>query len=78
MQGLIHKLLLDLVREDIRSAMPRQSAGSVPAEALAQFLAGALFGVLMWWVGRKTPLSAADVNALFRKMAIPAVKAAAR
>jgi AcrR family transcriptional regulator len=77
-QGLIHKLLLDLVREDIRSTMPRQSAGEVPAEALAQFLAGALFGVLMWWIGRKTPLSVADVNALFRKLAIPAVKAAAR
>lgn len=77
-QGLIHKLLLDLVREDVRSTMAREEAGSVPAEALAQFLAGALFGVLMWWIGRKTPLSVAEVNAMFRKLAIPAVKAAAR
>ncbi len=49
-----------------------------PPEALVQFIAGALFGLLMWWMAGKTRLSIAEVNALFRTLAIPALKAAAR
>lgn len=77
-QRLLHKLLVDLVREDVRSTIPRGEGGAVPTEALAQFIAGALFGLLMWWLEGKMRLSVAEVNALFRKLAIPALKAAAR
>lgn len=77
-QRLLHKLLLDLVREDVRVTMPRGEGGGVPTEALVQFIAGALFGLLMWWIDGKMRLPVDDVNALFRKLAIPALKAAAR
>ena len=42
-QRVLHKLLVDLVREDVRGAMPRgERLYRIPAEALVQFIAGAL------------------------------------
>ena len=41
-----------------------------------QFIAGALFGVLTWWLDARTRLPVAEVDALFRRLAIPALKAA--
>lgn len=77
-QRLLHKLLVDLIRSDVKGTLGRKEASAVPAEALVQFIAGALFGLLMWWLDGKSRLSVAEVNALFRTLAIPALKAAAR
>jgi AcrR family transcriptional regulator len=77
-QRLLHKLLVDLVRDDVKGTVARAGNSAVPTEALVQFIAGALFGLLMWWLDGKMRLSVAEVNALFRKLAIPALKAAAR
>jgi hypothetical protein len=43
-----------------------------------QFIAGAHFGLLMWWLDGKMRMPAEEVNALFRRLAIPAMKAALR
>jgi len=40
--------------------------------------AGSLFGLLMGWLAGKLRLSVEKVNTLFRRLAIPAVKAALR
>lgn len=76
-QSFLHKLLVDLVRDDVRQAVPRVPGPAVAAEALVQFIAGALFGLLMWWLDGKMRLSIAEVDALFRRLAIPALRAAA-
>jgi hypothetical protein len=47
----------------------------VPSEALVQFIAGALFGLLMWWLSGKMRLSVTEINTRFRKLAIPALQA---
>jgi hypothetical protein len=44
-------------------------------EALAQFITGALFGLLRWWLNGKMRLSVEEVNTLFRRLAIPVLKA---
>ena len=75
-ERLLHKLLVDLIREDVKGTVARTESSAMPTEALVQFLAGALFGLLMCWLDGKMRLSVADVNALFRKLAIPALKAA--
>ena len=75
-ERLLHKVLVDLIREDVKGTVARTESSAVPTEALVQFLAGALFGLLMCWLDGKMRLSVADVNALFRKLAIPALKAA--
>jgi AcrR family transcriptional regulator len=76
-QRILHKLLLDLVRRDVEACCRRLRSDDT-REALVQFLTGALFGLLMWWVeGKRRPLPVEDVNDLFRRMAIPALQATA-
>ena len=77
-QHLLRNLLVKVVREDVRAVMSVESARSVPEEAIVQFIAGGLFGSMMWWLGGKRRLSVEEVDGLFRRLAIPALKAAAR
>jgi AcrR family transcriptional regulator len=77
-QHVMRKLIADLVREDVKAAAPRAAGQAVPTEALVQFLAGALFGLLMWWLDGEMRLSVDQTNDLFRRLAIPALKAAVR
>jgi len=75
-QRLLHKLLVDLVREDVKAASARGTTSAVTVDGVAQFIAGGLFGLLIWWLNARPRISAAEVNALFRKLAMPAVAAA--
>jgi AcrR family transcriptional regulator len=75
-QQLLHKMVVDLVREDVKAMAPGDRA--IPTEALVQFIAGGLFGLLMCWLDGKMRLSVEEVDALCRRLAIPAVKAALR
>lgn len=77
-QRMLHKLVVDLVREDVKEAVgaARRDQNAMPPEALVQFLVGALFGLLMWWLSGKTRLSVEEINRLFRKLAIPALQVA--
>lgn len=77
-QRLLHKMLVDLVRDDLKAMTSGSATGSTPAEAVVQFVAGGLFGLLMWWADGKMRLSVEEVNTLFRRLAIPAIKAALR
>lgn len=73
---MLHKLLVDLVRDDVTGTVARTDSNAVPTEALVQFIGSALFGLLMWWIEGKMRLSVAEINRLFRKLAIPALEAA--
>jgi AcrR family transcriptional regulator len=75
-QSVLHKLLLDLIRDDVKSILPRADASSVPAEALAQFIAGAMLGLLMWWMGGRTRPSVDELNGIFQRLAIAVLKPA--
>lgn len=71
-----HKILLDLVREDVKALFPKEEYSSVPTEALVRYIAGAFYGVLVWWLEGSTPLSAQDINKAFRKLTLPVVTTA--
>ena len=77
-QHLVHKLLVDLVRDDAKAMVSRGSSNSIPTEAVVQFVAGGLFGLLGWWLDGKMRLSVEELNTLFRQFAIPAMKAPLR
>lgn len=77
-QRLLHKLLVDLVRTDVKAMVVRRETNAVVTDGIAQYVAGGLFGLLVWWLDRKPRLSVAEVDALFRKLAIPALKVAVR
>lgn len=76
-QQLLHKMVVDLVREDVKAVVPRGDA-AIPTEALVQFIAGGLFGLLMCWLDGKMRLSVEELDSLCRRLAIPALKAALR
>jgi AcrR family transcriptional regulator len=75
-QRLLHKLLVELIREDVKRTIARTDNPPVQTEALVHFIAGALVGVLMWWLEGRMRLSVDEVNAYFRKLALPALRAA--
>jgi glucose uptake protein GlcU len=75
-QQLIHKMLVDLTREEVKAIASQGDAREMPIEAVVQFVAGGLFGLLMWWGNGKMRLSVEDVNTRFRRLAIPALKVA--
>ena len=77
-ERVLHKLLIELLREDVTGAVGRPRHHDVQAEALVQFLAGALFGLLMWWLDGREKLSEAEIDGVFRRMALPAFTAATR
>jgi AcrR family transcriptional regulator len=72
-QRMIHRLLVDLVREDVKT-LARSRGKPLPAEAVVQFVAGAFFGLLMWWIDGPARLPVEEVNALFRRLALPALE----
>jgi AcrR family transcriptional regulator len=74
-QRMIHNLLLDLVRDDVKTLASYKDTTSLPTEALVQFVAGSFFGLLMWWLNGKMQLSVQEVNSLFRRLALAALKA---
>jgi AcrR family transcriptional regulator len=77
-QRLLHKLLVDLVRDDVKAASGRGATSAVAVDAVAQFIAGGLFGLLVWWLNARPRLSATEMNALFRILAMPALAAGAK
>jgi AcrR family transcriptional regulator len=72
-QRLLQKLLVDLVRDDVKAATEGGATSAVTIEAVAQFIAGGLFGLLVWWLNARPRLSPAEVNALFRQLALPSL-----
>jgi hypothetical protein len=62
----------------VKAIVSRSAGNGIPTEALVQFIAGGLFGLLMWWMDGRMRLSVEQVNAIFRGLAIPAMKAALR
>ena len=73
-----HKILLDLVREDVKAVMPKEEYSSVPTEALVRFIAGAFYGFLIWWLEGSMTLSAHEIDTTFRKLTLPVVRSAIR
>lgn len=78
LRQFFHRLLVELVKEEVKAMLPRTAAGAKSAEPIAQFVAGGLFGLLMWWLEGRARPSVEEVNALFRRLAIPALTAALR
>lgn len=77
LQQVFHRLIVDLVRDDVKALLARPGAGSPPTEPAVQFVAGGLYGLLMWWLEARVRPGVAEVDALLRRLALPAVRAVA-
>lgn len=74
-QHLFHKMLVDLVRDDIKALIPQKAEAATPRDAVVHLIAGGLFGLVLWWVDGPMKMSVEEMDALFRRLAMPAVKA---
>ncbi|HEX2492676.1 MAG TPA: TetR/AcrR family transcriptional regulator [Steroidobacter sp.] len=75
-QQLLHKMLVDLVRDEVKQLASAPAADGTPVEAIAQFIGGGLFGLLIWWGNGKMRMPVDEVDATFRRLAIPSLKPA--
>jgi AcrR family transcriptional regulator len=66
------KLVVDLVKEDLA----RSDWGTEPVDAIVHYLAGAFLELLTWWVDARSGLEPSELDALFRRIAGPALDAA--
>jgi AcrR family transcriptional regulator len=69
----IRRLLTDLVRSEVGRTSRRRSRGSVEGEIAVQYLVGAYLGVLTWWLDNGAKLPIAEVDLLFRRLALEGV-----
>jgi F0F1-type ATP synthase assembly protein I len=54
-QRLLEKLFVELIREDVKRTIVRaHSRAAHIDEVLVHFIAGALVGVLMWWLDTRS------------------------
>ena len=70
-------LFKQLVQEELSELLPRSAPNDVPQSALIQFVVGGLMSILTWWLEGESNLKAAQVDAIFRRLTIPAIEAAA-
>jgi AcrR family transcriptional regulator len=73
-QHLFHRMLVDLVREDVKDLV-QQKAWGATHDGVVQLIAGGLFGLVLWWVDGPMKVPMQEVDALFRRLAMSAVKA---
>ena len=77
-QQLLQKIVIELVRDDIKAIVGGREQKSAPAEAIVQFVTGGLFALAMVWASGRLALSVDEVDALFRRLAMPGLKATLR
>ncbi len=78
LQHVLRRLLVALVRGDVEAMSTKGGTHAIPPEAIVQFLANGLFGLLVWWLYGRMRLSVEEVDGIFRRLALPVVKAAMR
>jgi AcrR family transcriptional regulator len=64
---LIRRLLRDLVRDDLAAHAGLASSGP-PAEMVTEFIVGALWSTIVWWIGTESTLPPAEVDRAFRTL----------
>jgi AcrR family transcriptional regulator len=71
---LFHKMLVDLIREDVNTVPPRNKDENTLREAVVHAIAGGLFGLVLWWVDGPAKLGVDEVEAIFRRLTMPSLK----
>jgi len=76
-EQVFHRMLAELVRDEVQAMRPRARTPAA-ADPVVPFLAGGLFGLVMWWLDGRNRPSVDEITAVFRSLAIPAVTPVAR
>jgi AcrR family transcriptional regulator len=72
--GRFRAFVLDLVQDDVAALAPAGDS----RDAAARFIAGGLLELLAWWLDARPALGPEELERLFRALAAPVLRAAAR
>jgi hypothetical protein len=75
-RGTSRKILSDLVREELRTAIGKNSADAIPSELIIRYVVGAYIAVMTWWLDGGAKLPPERMDAMFRRLATEGVLAA--
>jgi AcrR family transcriptional regulator len=75
--GRMRALFTQLLQEELSELLPWTVQDEIPRSALIQFVVGALMSILTWWLEGGSNLKPAQVDAIFRRLTVPAIEAAA-
>lgn len=65
---LIRRMLRELTQSDLSAHASRTDA-MMPAEMVTEYIVGALWSTIVWWMTSESELGAAEVDQLFRRLA---------
>jgi len=65
----LRRILADFVREDLQSRTGRRHQ-PVSRDLAVQYVVGALWTVMTWWLDYRVPLSPEEVDGLFRQLTL--------
>ncbi len=71
-QRRFFELVVHLTRDELASAV----GAGLDLDATVQYIAGALFRLVIWWVDMRKPIPAADLDAIFHRLTRPVLAAA--
>jgi AcrR family transcriptional regulator len=77
--GIVMRHLHNLIADPLRASLEPRVAparSGIPADAMAEFYASALLGMLVWWVGQDFPYGPEQIAAMYGRLAIPGIQAA--
>ncbi|MBI3645918.1 MAG: TetR/AcrR family transcriptional regulator [Acidobacteriales bacterium] len=74
-QHRVRRLLVKLVREDLKGLGLTEMRRTLPSEAVVHFAVGSLLAILSWWAEGRSGLSPEDADNLFRELTMPGVVA---
>ena len=74
-QNVLRKLLTELMREEVTGLAMERVSLPAPPEATVEFLSSGLLGLMIWWLNGRRGISVEEMNAIFRTLAIPVLKA---
>ncbi|MBT9492200.1 MAG: helix-turn-helix transcriptional regulator [Paucibacter sp.] len=70
----IRAMLMELVRADLAPGRSRHGQPDAALELSTQYVVGALWSTLAWWMATPTAWTAAEIHALFLRMTLPGLE----
>ena len=65
----IRLMLVELVRDDLTKRRAQRHASAL--ELAVQYVVGALWSIIVWWMSNGQRLAPVEINALFQRLAFP-------
>lgn len=68
-------MLVDLMKDEVRSLYKKRSTSDVPVELFVHFLGSTFMSVMTWWLNHGDPVPPAEINSMFRELILPTLEA---